>query len=181
MWPTWMYSVTKKRQQNSCEMAVSSTHVSISSDSQKRHSKNAEGVPPTPTPHHLSGSIPSCHTSWNLKKIFLPIVMASEKQEYCYQIWRPKPQLASLPKRTTRKILWVACVSLKDASREKLPLAFDENHLQLLFPTGVITKDSTPEEMAEPTSSAGELFLMNSPAPIFYRHGFHLHSWNCFN
>lgn len=115
------------------------------------------------------------------KKIFLPIVMASEEQEYCYQIWRPKPQLASLPKRTTCKILRVACVSLKDASGEKPPPAFVENHSQLLSLTGVITKDSTPEEMAEPTSSAGELFSMNSPAPIFYRHGFHLHLWNCFN
>lgn len=44
------------------------------------------------------------HIRETWKTIFLPIVMASEEQAYCYQIQRHKPQMASLPKRTSCKV-----------------------------------------------------------------------------
>lgn len=69
----------------------------------------------------------------------------------------------------------MAYVTLKHISREKFPLAFDENHLQLLFPTGAITKDFMPQQKWLNQQVLQEIiFLMNNLAQIFYGHGFHL-------
>ena len=170
-----------KRSSKTPETRLFTPHMYQSAQIHKKGTQKMQEVSPDSHPHHLSGSIPSCHAPVKPWRQFLT---------HSHALWRAGIVLSDPNTKTTS---WHLSPKELFVKYFKSCLYKSKAYFCGEIPTGIWWKpfatvvphscdhqrSYTPEEMVEPTSSA-EHFLMNTPAPIFYGHGFHLHLWNCF-